>query len=235
MSLLEIRGLSASYGDVRVLSEIDVTTDRDECVSILGANAAGKTTLLKAISGVIPSSGEIRFDGTDIGGMSSNQRVELGLVQVPEGRQVFPFLNVEENLRLGAYSKRSRSHFRETLDQCYKLFPRLMERRMQFAGTLSGGEQQMLAIARGLMSKPKLLMLDEPSMGLAPLLIAQVMEAIEDIHQQGTPVLLVEQNVHQALRVATRGYVLQTGYVVIEGRSEELMANDAVRKAYLGL
>jgi len=207
-----------------------------EVVTIVGANAAGKTTTLKCISGLIrKKSGSIIFEGEHIEKMPAHHIVELGIVQIPEGRQLFPFLSVQENLDLGAYTSRARQLKEQSLGMVYELLPVLKERRKQLAGSLSGGEQQMCAIARGLMAKPKLLMLDEPSLGLAPIIVQEVFELIKTIRQQGTTVLLVEQNVHHALSMANRGYVLENGRVVLEGPGKDLLRDERLTKAYLGV
>ncbi len=236
MSLLEIEGLRVSYGDMLALDDVALEVGAEETVTVLGANAAGKTTLLRALSGLVPTQeGSIVFDGEAIDGLPPHDRVERGLVQVPEGRMVFPFLNVEDNLRLGAYSKRAREELEATFDRVLTLFPRLAERRAQLAGSLSGGEQQMLALGRGLMARPRLLMLDEPSLGLAPRLVSEVMERVAAIRADRVTVLIVEQNVAQTLRLADRGYVLENGRLALSGTAEELAASDEVRRAYLGM
>lgn len=236
MSLLEIEGLRVSYGDMLALDDVSLEVGAEETVTVLGANAAGKTTLLRALSGLVPTQeGSIVFDGEAIDGLPPHDRVERGLVQVPEGRMVFPFLNVEDNLRLGAYSKRAREELEATFDRVLTLFPRLAERRAQLAGSLSGGEQQMLALGRGLMARPRLLMLDEPSLGLAPRLVSEVMERVAAIRADRVTVLIVEQNVAQTLRLADRGYVLENGRLALSGTAEELAASDEVRRAYLGM
>ncbi len=236
MSLLEIEGLRVSYGDMLALDDVALEVGAEETVTVLGANAAGKTTLLRALSGLVPTQeGSIVFDGEAIDGLPPHDRVERGLVQVPEGRMVFPFLNVEDNLRLGAYGKRAREELEATFDRVLTLFPRLAERRAQLAGSLSGGEQQMLALGRGLMARPRLLMLDEPSLGLAPRLVSEVMERVAAIRADRVTVLIVEQNVAQTLRLADRGYVLENGRLALSGTAEELAASDEVRRAYLGM
>ena len=236
MSLLEIEGLRVSYGDMLALDDVALEVGAEETVTVLGANAAGKTTLLRALSGLVPTQeGSIVFDGEAIDGLPPHDRVERGLVQVPEGRMVFPFLNVEDNLRLGAYGKRAREELEATFDRVLTLFPRLAERRAQLAGSLSGGEQQMLALGRGLMARPRLLMLDEPSLGLAPRLVSEVMERVAAIRADRVTVLIVEQNVAQTLRLADRGYVLENGRLALAGTAEELAASDEVRRAYLGM
>jgi branched-chain amino acid transport system ATP-binding protein len=234
--VLEIHELTVGYGEVEVLEGCSLRVERGDVVALLGANGAGKTTLMRAISRLIdPRSGRIEFDGADITHASAARVVEAGIAQVPEGRKLWPEMPVEENLLLGAYARRARPQLRETLSEVYELFPRVKERRRQIAGTLSGGEQQMVAIGRGLMSRPSLLMLDEPSLGLAPKIVAEVFAAIRAINQRGTTVLLVEQNVAGALELASRGYILETGRIVSQGTRAELLASETVRKAYLGL
>ncbi|NPV70075.1 MAG: ABC transporter ATP-binding protein [Firmicutes bacterium] len=230
--MLEIRDLSVCYGAVQALSSATITVREGEITSIIGANGAGKTTLLQAISGLITvKSGSIRFMGDELP-RKPNLIVARGIVHVPEGRKVFPNMSVYENLLMGAYSRRD--DFGADLEYVYNLFPILEERSRQPAGTLSGGEQQMLAVARGIMAKPRLLLLDEPSLGLAPILIERLFQAIIDIHSRGIPVLLVEQNASQALAISDHGYVLETGRVVMEGTGGELLDDPGVRQAYLG-
>jgi branched-chain amino acid transport system ATP-binding protein len=229
--MLDVKGLRAGYGRIRALHGIDLSVERGELVALVGANGAGKSTLLRALSGVQPSEGDIRFEGSPIGSLPAERRVALGMVQCPEGRQVFGPLSVEDNLRLGAYRRGSMS----SLERVYALFPALAERRRQAAGTLSGGQQQMLAIGRALMASPRLLLLDEPAMGLAPRLVAEIFACIRRLRAEDTAILLVEQNAAAALAIADRGYVLETGRVVLEGSGRELLADPAVRSAYLGL
>jgi len=234
--MLEIDDLVVGYGEVAVLAGCTLHVERGEVVALLGANGAGKTTLMRAISRLIdPKAGRITFEGADVTAAAAPHVVEAGIAQVPEGRKLWPDMSVEENLLLGAYPRRARPHLKATLEDVYTLFPRVRERRRQIAGTLSGGEQQMVAIGRGLMSRPSLLMLDEPSLGLAPKVVAEVFAAIHAINERGTTVLLVEQNVAGALQLAARGYILETGRIVSEGTSAELLASETVRKAYLGL
>lgn len=234
--MLEIESLVVGYGDVGVLWDCSLTIGRGEVVTLLGANGAGKTTLMRAISRLIDAkSGRMLLDGLDITRLPSKRVVAAGIAHVPEGRKLFPEMTVEDNLLMGAYPERARESMHATLAEVFDLFPRVRERRKQIAGTLSGGEQQMVAIGRGLMSKPELLMLDEPSLGLAPIVVGEVFAAIRAINARGMTVLLVEQNVRGALEVATRGYVLETGRVVMSGTREELLASDMVQKAYLGL
>ncbi len=234
--LLEIDNITLLYGRIQALHGISLTVDQGEIVALIGANGAGKTTTMKAISGLRPiASGAIRFDGQDITRMRADLRVVRGISQSPEGRGVFPGMTVLENLEMGAYTRRDGPAIREDLDQVYELFPRLKERARQAGGTLSGGEQQMLAVGRALMSRPKLMLLDEPSMGLAPMLIQQIFSIITKINQQGTTILLVEQNAQQALSRAHRAYVLETGRIVKSGTGTELLHDPAVKDAYLGV
>ncbi len=236
MSLLEVTDLAVAYGDMIALEDVSIEVAAGETVTVLGANAAGKTTLLRAISGLVSARrGSIRFDGEPLLAVPSHERVARGLGLVPEGRLVFPFLSVEDNLRLGAFTPKARSRADATLERVYAMFPRLPERRRQMAGSLSGGEQQMLALGRGLMSLPRLLMLDEPSLGLAPILVQEVMQQVAAIRDEGVTVLIVEQNVHQTLKLADRGYVLENGRLTLQGAASELAASDEVRRAYLGL
>lgn len=233
--LLEINDLSSHYGRILALKGIDLKVVEGELVALVGANGAGKTTLLRCLSGVQPpSGGTIRFDGADIYRLSAERRVAAGIAQVPEGRQVFGPLSVEDNLLLGAYRRKGKDVAAD-LERMYALFPILKEKRTLPAGTLSGGQQQMLAIARALMSHPRLLLLDEPSMGLAPLLVAEIFRVVQDLKRQGTTIFLVEQNATAALAVADRGYVLETGAVVMQGSGAALLADDRVKAAYLGL
>jgi branched-chain amino acid transport system ATP-binding protein len=234
--MLTIEGMNVYYGAIHALHDVSLTVQQGEIVTMIGANGAGKSTTIRSISGLVrPKSGRILFEGEDISKVPSHKLVERGLCQSPEGRRVFANMTILENLELGAYTQRRRTaQVKEDIDRVFTLFPRLKERIAQSAGTMSGGEQQMLAIGRALMSRPRLLMLDEPSLGLAPFLVAQIFQIIRDINAQGVTILLVEQNAFQALRVAHRGYVLETGEVVLEDRADALLANDEVRKAYLG-
>lgn len=235
MALLEVKDLSVYYGVIRALKGISFEVNEGEIVTLIGANGAGKTTTMQSVIGLIPSqSGTITYDGQDITKMPCHKIVHLGMSQVPEGRRIFQELTVYENLVMGAYSIKNNAHFKEDIEKIYTRFPRLAERKTQIAGTLSGGEQQMLAMGRALMSRPKLLMLDEPSMGLSPLLVDQVFEIIKDINSDGTTVLLVEQNAGKSLAISDRAYVLETGSIVLTGTGAELMASDEVKKAYLG-
>jgi branched-chain amino acid transport system ATP-binding protein len=234
-SLLSLDDVHAFYGRIEALQGISIEVRRGEIVAMLGGNGAGKSTTLKTISGLMhPRSGHIKFDGQDVSTVPAHRLVTLGIGQAPEGRRIFGRMTVLENLQMGAYSRRDKSELDADYDRVFGLFPRLQERRSQAAGTLSGGEQQMLAIGRALMARPKLLLLDEPSMGLAPNLVEQIFEIITDINSQGTTILLVEQNALMALHVASRGYILQTGKIVLADTSAALAANEEVKKAYLG-
>lgn len=235
MALLTLSGLKVAYGNVEVLHGIDLRVEEGEIVSILGANGAGKSTTLLSISGLVrPFAGDIHFDGKSLLKVPGHDIVSLGIAQSPEGRRVFSAMTVLENLRLGAFRIADKKSSQNTLEWIFDLFPRLMERRNQLAGTLSGGEQQMLAIGRALMAKPRLLLLDEPSLGLAPLLVRSIFETVKAINQQGVTILLVEQNARAALKLATRGYVLEVGNVALEDSAANLLANASVREAYLG-
>ncbi|TMA26732.1 MAG: ABC transporter ATP-binding protein [Deltaproteobacteria bacterium] len=231
-----MKDLDFAYGDVHVLHGVSLTVDKGEIVTLVGSNGAGKSTTLRNISRLLkPRSGAIVFDGHDLTRLSPHAVVELGVVQVPEGRRVFPEMTVLENLRMGSYIKSARPDREKNIERALALFPRLRERRNQLAGTLSGGEQQMLAIGRGLMTKPRLLLLDEPSLGLSPLLVKTIFDTIAEINAQGTTVLLVEQNVFQSLRIAHRGYVLETGRMVLSGSGQDLLGNEQVKAAFLGV
>lgn len=235
--MLEIAGLTSHYGRIQALKGLDLAVGEGELVALVGGNGAGKTTLLRTISGVQPASGgAVRFAGQDITRMAADRRVRLGIAQVPEGRQVFGPLSVEDNLRLGGITRRDgRDAVADDLARMYDLFPILKQRRHQPAGTLSGGQQQMLAMARALMARPKLMLLDEPSMGLAPLLVEQILDAVVGLKRQGVTVFLVEQNAFAALSIADRGYVLETGRVVLSDSGRALLANERVKEAYLGM
>ena len=234
MEILKVENMNVYYGAIHAIKGISFHVDQGEVVTLIGANGAGKSTTLQTVSGLLRSrTGSIQFCGENISNVPSHKIVEKGLAQVPEGRRIFLQMSVEENLEMGAYTQRS-SGVDEDLEKVYTQFPRLKERRRQIAGTLSGGEQQMLAIGRALMSHPRLLMLDEPSMGLAPILVEQIFDIIRQLHEDGTTILLVEQNAQMALSVADRGYVLETGKIVATGTGTELLNNDAVKKAYLG-
>jgi branched-chain amino acid transport system ATP-binding protein len=234
--MLTLRNVQTFYGDLQALFGVSLSVREGEIVSVIGNNGAGKTTTLMTVSGVLrPRRGEIQFDGGRIEGLKPAQIVERGLGHVPEGRQLFPTMTVEENLIMGACSRRARTRRGDTMARVFTLFPRLHERRLQLAGTLSGGEQQMAAIGRGLMGLPRLLMLDEPSLGLSPVMVTAMFDAIREINRGGTTVLLVEQNVFRALKLSHRGYILEDGRIVAEGPSEDLLRNPQVRTTYLGL
>ncbi|MEI7705634.1 MAG: ABC transporter ATP-binding protein [Deltaproteobacteria bacterium] len=233
--MLRIANLDFSYGDLQVLWDVSLDVKQGEIVTVLGANGAGKSTTLKNVSRLVrPSKGSITFDGHDLCALESHQVVELGVVQVPEGRRIFPEMTVLENLRMGSFLKSTRPDRQRNIERAFTLFPRLAERQKQLGGTLSGGEQQMLAIGRGLMTNPRLMLLDEPSLGLSPLFVRNIFEIIKEINKQGTTILLVEQNVFQSLRISHRAFVLETGRVVLSGTGEELLGNEHVKKAFLG-
>lgn len=233
--MLDVKSINVYYSAIHAVRDVSLEVRTGEIVSIIGANGAGKSTILKTLVGLVRSkTGDIFLDGNSIAALPPDRIVRQGIALVPEGRRVFPRLSVEDNLLLGAYARKDNSAVKEDLARIYGMFPRLAERRRQNAGTLSGGEQQMLATGRGLMSNPRLLLLDEPSMGLAPLLVHQIFETILTINEQGTTILLVEQNAHMALSIADRGYVLETGSIVLSGSAEDLIDNDEVRCAYLG-
>ena len=235
MALLEVKDLEVFYGVICALKGISFEVNEGEIVTLIGANGAGKTTTMQSVVGLIPSkSGSVTFEGNDITKTPCHKIVHLGMTQVPEGRRVFQELTVYENLMMGAYSLKNNATFKEDLERIYTQFPRLAERKNQIAGTLSGGEQQMLAMGRALMSHPKLLMLDEPSMGLSPLLVDQVFDIIKTINKDGTTILLVEQNAGKSLAISDRAYVLENGKIVLSGTGKELMQSDDVKKAYLG-
>jgi len=235
-TLLNLENICAYYDDIQVLRNISLRIKELQLISIIGSNGAGKTTTLNIISGVHqPSSGTIEFLGRRIENLPSHQIVDQGIVQIPEARLLFPFMTVLENLELGSYTPKARKGKKEKLESVFNLFPVLEERKTQMAGTLSGGEQQMLAIARGLMARPKLLMLDEPSLGLAPLLVKQVFGTVKEINAQGITILLVEQNVFHSLSIADRAYVLENGSIVMEGEGKEILGNPKVKEAYLGI
>ncbi|TCS83161.1 ABC transporter ATP-binding protein [Tepidibacillus fermentans] len=232
--MLKVENVNVYYGAIHALKDVSIQVNEGEIVTLIGANGAGKTTLLKTLSGLLtPKTGTITFLGKDITGIHAPEIVKSGLIHCPEGRRVFANLSVEENLELGAYLRKDRE-VKEDMEQIYSRFPRLRERKRQQAGTLSGGEQQMLAIGRALMGRPKLLLLDEPSMGLAPILVQEIFNIIQEINQSGTTVLLVEQNANQALKIANRAYVLETGKIVLSGAANVLRASEDVKKAYLG-
>ncbi len=236
MAMLELRDLHAYYGNIHALKGVSMYIDQGEIVTLIGSNGAGKSTTIRSISGLVPPSrrGEIILDGKRIDHVPAHQIVGMGIAQAPEGRRIFPRLTVQENLEMGAFHRRDGADIRHDIDWVYTLFPRLKERTHQQGGTLSGGEQQMLAIGRALMARPRLLLLDEPSMGLAPILVETIFQTIQDINKQGTTVLLVEQNALMALEVAHRGYVMQTGHIVLHDTAQHLQVNEMVSKSYLG-
>ena len=235
MPLLEVDGIETYYGNIKALKGVSLTVEEGEIVTLIGSNGAGKSTTLRTISGLSPArKGVVRFDGKDITALPAQEIVSLGVAQSPEGRHCFQRMTVRENLDLGAYLRRDKAGINGDMDQIFDLFPRLKEREKQKAGTMSGGEQQMLAIGRALMAKPKLLLLDEPSMGIAPILVDRIYETIQEINRQGMTILLVEQNANYALGVSTRGYVLETGAVALTDASDKLRTNPDVQKAYLG-
>ena len=233
--LLEARSLKVFYGPLQAVCGVDFQVKCGEVVSLIGANGAGKTSVLRAISGLVNCQGEIRFNGQVLNPVPAHLRITLGICQSPEGRGVFPNLSVKENLLMGAYHRKDSIEIQKDFDECIQIFPRLLERVHQLAGTLSGGEQQMLAIARALMARPKLLLLDEPSLGLAPLIVKQIFEIIRDLNAKGMSILLVEQNARMALQISHRSYVLETGHAVKTGTGSELLHDDGIRKAYLGV
>lgn len=235
MRQLEVNGIDAFYGNIHALRQASLFVDHGEIVTLIGANGAGKTTTLNCISGLVrPRSGRVQLEGEDLTDVPPHHIVERGVVQVPEGRRMFARLTVDENLRMGGFTLTDNADLRAGIERAYDMFPRLKERRSQVAGTLSGGEQQMLAIGRGLMAKPKVLLLDEPSMGLAPILVESIFETIGRIHAEGTSILLVEQNALMALNIANRGYVMQTGQIILADTAANLAANEQVRQSYLG-
>ena len=236
MALLEIKNVSASYGDLKALFDVNLKIDEGEVVSLVGSNGAGKTTLLRIISGLMPvKTGTITFEGKDLLALPSYARADLGIAHIPQGRGILDTISIQDNLILGAYSKRVRAHLNQNMEKMYDLFPILAERRNQMAGSLSGGQQQMLAIARSMMMEPKLLMLDEPSLGLAPIIVNEVFDIIRRVSKEGMAILIVEQNLVQALGCASYGYVLETGSIALEGAAQDLLQNEDVRKAYLGV
>lgn len=234
MALLEVKNIKVYYGNINAIKDISFEVNEGEIVTLIGANGAGKSSILNTVAGLIkPKSGEIIFDGQGIIGIPAHKIVSKGMALCPEGRRIFQQLSVKENLEMGSYT-RPANEVSESIEKVYELFPRLKERYKQIAGTLSGGEQQMLAMGRALMSKPRLMMLDEPSMGLAPILVEQIFDIIKNLHKSGTTILLVEQNAQMALSIADRGYVMETGRIVTGGTGKELLLDDAVKKAYLG-
>lgn len=233
--MLTIEDINVYYGNIQALRGISLHINEGEIVTLIGANGAGKSTMLKTVSGLLkPKQGKILYEGQSIGGKPAQSIVKMGISQVPEGRRVFANMSVEENLQLGAYLRKDKAGIKQDLERVYELFPRLLERLKQQSGTLSGGEQQMLAMGRALMAKPRLLLLDEPSMGLAPLLVKQIFSIIEEINKTGTTILLVEQNANLALSIADRAYVVETGRIVLSGQAEELTASEEIKNAYLG-
>lgn len=235
MSMLEVKNLVVSYGAIKALKGISFNVEQGEVITLIGSNGAGKTTTLHSISNLIKKeSGSILFEGEDITNLSADEIVKRGLIQVPEGRRVFANMSVKENIEMGAYLRQDKDGIKKDMEWCYELFPRLKERLAQMAGTLSGGEQQMLAMARALMSKPRLLLLDEPSMGLAPILVDEIFSIVQKISAGGTTILLVEQNAFKALSIANRAYILETGSIAKEGIAADLANDDSVKKAYLG-
>lgn len=234
--MLKVDNIHVAYMDAQILQGVSLQVEANEIVTLVGGNAAGKSTLLKTISGLVrPTSGLIEWEGQNITGLDSSEIVDLGIILVPEGRRLFPDMTVIENLELGAYSRRARKLLPQSLDQVFSLFPVLAERRDQLAGSLSGGEQQMCAIGRGLMAQPKFLMLDEPSLGLAPLIVEKIFEVVKTIHKEGVTIFLVEQHVHKAMAIADRGYVIEFGKIVLNDTGERLLANPELKKAYLGM
>ena len=235
MAMLEVKNLKVHYGVIQAIKGISFEVNEGEVIALIGANGAGKTTTLQTITGMLkPSEGEILFEGQDIVKVPGHKIVSMGMAHVPEGRRVFAELSVYENLKLGAYTRKDKNEIAESLAKVYKSFPRLEERKNQLAGTLSGGEQQMLAMGRALMSKPKIILMDEPSMGLSPIFVEEIFHIIREISASGTTVLLVEQNAKKALAIANRAYVLETGNIVLYGDAKEMMNNDSIKKAYLG-
>ena len=235
MAMLEVENVHAYYGKIHALKDISLNIDKGEIVTLIGANGAGKSTTLKTMSGLLrPRQGSIRLEGEDLTALRAHVIVTRGMIQVPEGRRIFGQLTVMENLDMGAFTCRDKQQIKTNIDKVFSLFPRLQERRRQVAGTLSGGEQQMLAMGRALMANPQVLLLDEPSMGLAPVLVDSIFDTIQQLHKEGTTILLVEQNARMALQVASRGYVIQTGVVVLSDSAENLQKNEMVRKAYMG-
>ena len=233
--LLDIRNMDVAYGGIRAVRQLNLHVHPGERVALIGANGAGKSTMLRAICGLVPlAAGSVHYQGKSLAGQPVHAMVRQGLVMVPEGRGIFPQLTIEENLHMGAYSRQDKINFAQELQQVYQRFPRLAERRLQTAGTLSGGEQQLLAMGRAILSKPKLLLLDEPTMGLAPIMVDKIFEVIEDIAQQGVTILLIEQNARLALEVSQRGYVLESGELTLQGPARDLLHDPKVRAAYLG-
>lgn len=235
MSILEVKDLKVSYGSIAAIKGISFEVKKGEIVSLIGANGAGKTTTLRALSGLAGCSGSIKLKGDEISQLPSHLRTPKGISQSPEGRGVFPEMTVYENLEMGAYTRKDKAGILKDIDHCFSLFPRLKERRTQLAGTMSGGEQQMLAMSRALMAKPQVLLLDEPSLGLAPMVVAQIFEIVQKVNSEGMTVLLVEQNARMALKISHRAYVLETGLITLTGSGQDLLNNDEVRRSYLGV
>ncbi len=235
MAMLEVKDLEVYYGVIQAIKGVSFQVEQGEVIALIGANGAGKTTILHTVTGLLsPKNGHVFFEGKDITKVPAHKIVSMGMAHVPEGRRVFAELSVYENLKMGAYTRKDKSEIEESLQNVYKRFPRLKERRNQMAGTLSGGEQQMLAMGRALMSKPKIILMDEPSMGLSPILVNEIFDIIQAVSQSGTTVLLVEQNAKKALSIADRAYVLETGNIVLEGKAKDLLEDDSIKKAYLG-
>jgi branched-chain amino acid transport system ATP-binding protein len=234
--VLAVKRINVSYGQMQVLKDVSLAVNEGEIVSLIGANAAGKSSTLNAISALVPiSSGEILFEGRRIDSLPSHEIIEMGIIQVPEGRRIFPYMTVKENLLMGSYNRRAREKTRDTLRKVYDLFPRLAERENQLGESMSGGEQQMLAIGRGLMAMPRILMLDECSLGLAPMVVETIFQVLREVNRQGVTILLVEQNVKESLDLSNRGYVLENGRIVLEGPAQDLLQNVHLKKSYLGL
>ena len=235
MAMLEVKDINVYYGLIHALRDVSFEVNEGEVVALIGANGAGKTTTLHTVTGLLPSKGgTVTFEGKDITKVPAHKIVSMGMAHVPEGRRVFANLTVLQNLKMGAYTRKDKTEIEQTLDSIYKRFPRLMERQNQLAGTLSGGEQQMLAMGRALMSHPKIILMDEPSMGLSPIFVNEIFDIIKSVSASGTTVLLVEQNAKKALSIADRAYVLETGKIVLSGKASELLNNDSIKKAYLG-
>ena len=235
MAMLEVKDLEVYYGVIQAIKGISFHVDKGEIIALIGANGAGKTTTLHTVTGLIsPKNGHVLFEGKDITKIPAHKIVSMGMAHVPEGRRVFAELSVYENLKMGAYTRKDKNEIEESLKNVYKRFPRLEERKNQMAGTLSGGEQQMLAMGRALMSKPKIILMDEPSMGLSPIMVNEIFDIIRSVSESGTTVLLVEQNAKKALAIADRAYVLETGKIVLEGKAKDLLEDDSIKKAYLG-
>ena len=235
MAMLEVKDLEVYYGMIQAIKGVSVHVDQGEVIALIGANGAGKTTILHTVTGLLsPKKGSVVFEGQEVTKIPAHKIVSLGMAHVPEGRRVFAELSVYENLKMGAYTRKDKSEIEENLQKIYERFPRLKERKNQMAGTLSGGEQQMLAMGRALMSQPKIILMDEPSMGLSPILVNEIFDIIQEVSKSGTTVLLVEQNAKKALSIADRAYVLETGRIALEGRAEDLLRDDSIKKAYLG-